>query len=177
MVRLDPWGYVAGAALILMLPIQWLLGAVIAAAIHELCHLAAIQALGGRVLEIRIRPAGAVMETELRGRGRELLAALAGPAGSFLLAFLCRRLPHIAICAALQGIFNLLPLYPLDGGRALRCGLEGVLSARSFAILEGVLTAVIAVLLLRFSAVFAIIFLIRGLVGKIPCKGSKIGVQ
>lgn len=53
--------------------------------------------------------------------GRELLCVLAGPAVSFSLLALARFFPRIAICGLVQGIYNLLPIYPLDGGKALRC--------------------------------------------------------
>lgn len=137
MIRLDPWAYVTGAAMLLMLPLPWLMAAVLAAAFHELCHLAAVAALGGRVYSLMVGPVGAVMEASLPSPRRELLAALAGPAGSFCLAALHPLAPHLALCALVQGAFNLLPLYPLDGGRALRCLLSGHLSQRQIRRLEG----------------------------------------
>lgn len=123
-IRIDPWTYLFGAMLLLTVPLPWLAAAVTAAAFHEVCHLGAIALLGGTVTEIQIGPRGAQIGTRLPGKVQELLCALAGPAGSFLLGCLCRFFPRLAICGWIQGLFNLLPIYPLDGGRVLCCCLE-----------------------------------------------------
>lgn len=177
MIRLDPWTCIYLALLFLIMPLPWLLAAVTAAAFHELCHMAAVRAMGGRVEGMRLGIIGAVMETDLPSRAREGLAALAGPAGSFLLVSLYRWLPHIAICAFVQGIFNLLPLYPLDGGRALRCLLRSGFRERTVTVIEWVLAAVAVAAVLRFSAALALMMAVRLLFGKIPCKEGQIGVQ
>lgn len=155
---IDPLAFFLGAFLLLVLPLHWILAAVIAAVCHELCHMGAVYALGGRVLSFRIGPTGAVMETELDGPGRECIAALAGPAGSFLLLLFGRVLPHVAVCGLIQGAFNLLPLYPLDGGRALRCLLEGY-PKRS--IIEGLFALLTALAALRFSKKLALLLILR----------------
>ena len=124
------WGCVALALTLLVLPLPWVAAAFLAAAVHELCHYLAILALGGSVGKIAVRPGGAAMELDALGPARELLAAAAGPVGSLSLTLLGRFFPRIALCGIVQGFFNLLPIYPLDGGRILRRLLELVLPDR-----------------------------------------------
>lgn len=123
--------YFLGALLLLTLPLRWLLAAVIAAVIHELCHMLAVRLLGGTIMGVTIGPGGAVMETTPFSRGKELVCALAGPVGSLLLLSLCRWIPRIALCAGVQALYNLLPVYPLDGGRVLHCAAGLVLPERT----------------------------------------------
>ncbi len=120
MIRWDDRVYLYWVLLLLLLPLQWLLAMAIAAAFHELCHMAVVYAVGGRVISLKVRPFGAVMEVEGISGLKEGFCALAGPVGSFLLVFLIRFLPMLGICGLVQGLFNLLPVYPLDGGRILR---------------------------------------------------------
>lgn len=108
------------AVMLLVLPLQWLLAMVAAAAFHELCHWAAIRWMGFPAGSLRLGLRSANMALPEMSRGRELICALAGPAGSFVLVLLIRWIPRIAICAAVQFLYNLLPLYPMDGGRVLR---------------------------------------------------------
>ena len=107
------------AFLVLTLPLKFLLAAATAAAFHEICHAAAVKATGGRIFSMTLGAGGMVMEVE---SDRELLSALAGPAGSLLLA--CLPMKDLAICGLVQGLFNLLPIMPLDGGRVLRLILD-----------------------------------------------------
>lgn len=188
-IQVDPWSYVLGALLVLLLPLNWLLSALAAAAFHELCHGLCIRLLGGRVLHIRIGPGGTVMETALSGKGKELICALAGPAGSLLLVCLCRVLPRLAVCGLIQGLFNLLPVYPLDGGRALRCSLEMLFPKKGRVIstlVETWLLAGLAGLAIWCAFAFSLgllppmaaaLLILRAILRKIPCKERQIRVQ
>lgn len=113
--------WILGAVGILLLPLPWLLSAAVAACFHEACHLAALRLLNGRLLGMRIGGHGAVIRAGELSASRELICLLAGPVGSLGLVLLARYIPRVAVCALLQSAYNLLPLYPLDGGRALRC--------------------------------------------------------
>ncbi len=120
MIRLDDRIYLHWALLLLLLPVQWILAMAIAAAFHELCHMAAVHAVGGRVNSLKVLPFGAVMVVEEISGLKEGFCALAGPLGSFLLVLFIRPFPVLGICGLVQGLFNLLPVYPMDGGRILR---------------------------------------------------------
>ena len=103
----------------------WALTALVlsAAALHELGHLTALKLLGGRVTALRLSVFGAEMRVDGAGLsyGKELAAVLAGPLTNLLAGLVlawcgCPAAAgaHLVLCA-----FNLLPVRPLDGGRAL----------------------------------------------------------
>lgn len=111
---------ILGATMLLILPLKWVIAMIIAIAIHELFHCVAIQVTGNHICEISITQHGMVIQTTPLSQFEELFCAAFGPLGSILLFLGYPWIPRIALCAGVQGIFNLLPVYPLDGGRIFR---------------------------------------------------------
>lgn len=125
--KLRPELWIIAAFLLLTLPLRWLFAAVLAAAFHEICHIGTVFLLGGRIDGFSARWDGVKLEAQLTP-GKQLLCTLAGPLGSLMLLAFGKTMPVVAICAGVQGLYNLLPIWPLDGGRALKLLLRMVLN-------------------------------------------------
>lgn len=96
----------------------------LACLLHELGHVAAALAFGGRVDRLSLTAVGAELSFAYPAPlsyGRDSLVALAGPAVNLLAGGAALAL-DCYLPAALNfgiGAFNLLPIQPLDGGRVL----------------------------------------------------------
>jgi len=95
----------------------------LAAALHELGHAWALWVLGHPVRSVSLSFTGAEMTTETLSYRDELLAAAAGPAVNLICSLLLPVWPAFGCYSLMLGLFNLLPLWGLDGGRILRCAL------------------------------------------------------
>lgn len=110
--------------------------------LHELGHSFTARHYGIGVSRILLMPIGGMAEFDAipREPRRELLITLAGPAVNFVIAgvlwFVVRRLPdavplysahglawQLFVANLAMGCFNLLPAFPMDGGRILRATL------------------------------------------------------
>ena len=120
-----------------------LLGSILA---HELAHTVVGLRFGGRVSCITLQLLGGCASfTRLPAKGwQELLMAAAGPASSLLLgaglllglmvvpdnSFLSLVCWWGMMTNLMLGVFNLLPAFPMDGGRILRAALQFQMSRR-----------------------------------------------
>ncbi|QSQ20127.1 site-2 protease family protein [Pyxidicoccus parkwayensis] len=168
-------------------PLLWGLGVAVglfcSVLVHELAHTVYAMARGGRVRSITLMMVGGVSElSEAPPRPRdEALMALVGPLTSLFLAalfgaatwllqdtrsfnlqFACFYLGSLNL---FLGAFNLLPAFPMDGGRIVRASLTGRLGAvratrvaslmgRGFAVLFGLYGAFVLNPFLMVIAVF-----------------------
>lgn len=111
------------ALVLLLVPIRWVLGWSLASLLHEFGHCIALKLCNVRIVEIRINIHGAQITAEPIPQAKEAICALAGPAVGLCTLLVLRYAPYMALSGFIQSCFNLLPVYPLDGGRALRCFL------------------------------------------------------
>ena len=139
----------------------------LSAVIHELGHYAQSEKLGYALNKIELMPYGAIIKGDLDGvrYKDEILISFAGPLYNLVIAVFCVALwwvfpdvyPYtdVIVTANLSlAIINLLPCYPLDGGRFLLATLSLFIrrkTARKIVKGLGVVLAVIMLALFIYS--------------------------
>jgi Zn-dependent protease len=145
--------------------------------LHELGHALAAKMFKVNTLDITLLPFGGVARLESMPRNSlaELTIALAGPAVNFVIAlslliglsigFVYDRmsmseiatmgpLEQLLVANVFIAIFNLIPAFPMDGGRVLRALLGFVTSFSRATYIAGRIGQIIAVIMLVFSIMY-----------------------
>ena len=182
--------YVFLAFLCLAVPLPWVLSALIAGLVHEAGHILAVILAKESIHSVYIGAGGAILESTPLHPPWDLVSILAGPACSFSLMMAGSICPRIALCGLIQGLYNMLPVYPLDGGRALVCLTQMVFRYDTaericriikytaiFLIAAGSLWAEIRYKLGGAPFFGAALFLSTLLPGKISCKDRQQALQ
>ena len=187
-VELTPSVLISVAAMLLLFPLKWIFAWLVAAMIHESCHCLALIILGHPIYKVQLLTVGARIHTEPLPYSHQVFCSLSGPIGGLSLLFCASLYPQLAFCALSQSVFNLLPIHPLDGGRALYgficCIFSTHTANKIYKLIESVFIVILLIntILLGFrlgslpALLFALLLLkTKGV--KIPCKWEHHRVQ
>lgn len=168
-VVIEPSAYILWAFLLLALPLDWFVAYLLAVLIHELLHVAAILFMKKKPESIRIGFQGAELDVMDLSDRQELLCALAGPCAGFLLLVVRRWYPELSVVAMAQSLYNLIPIYPLDGGRVIRCmaAITGIRHADRLCLAIEVITYMVILGCLIMCAELPVIIIGCLMIGKV----------
>ncbi|QHW34178.1 Zn-dependent protease [Paenibacillus rhizovicinus] len=139
--------------------------------VHELGHVIAARGFGWTVREVKLLPFGGVAEVE-DGSGlpasEEAIVAIAGPLQNVWMAGLAWLLGQLGlwqpewadyVCQAniMIGLFNLLPILPLDGGKLMQAGLSRTLTFHGMLIWGARISLFFSALMVVFAIVPAVL--------------------
>ena len=145
--------------------------------LHELAHAGAIAAFGYGGSQIVLSGMGGVTMNQRRARPwHDMIISAAGPASSFILAWLTTMvmlnvgaasrdpllnafLPLLRTANVWWGVFNLIPVVPLDGGHIVRNFLRMFMRDRLAFILSAWIAMVIGTLIVALGIYIHFYFL------------------
>lgn len=167
--------------------------------LHELGHALTAQACGVRVRSITLFGLGGMAKTYGEGKtiGQRLAITAAGPAVNIALAFLGITL-HIILLKLgfisadnmfligfwganlILGIFNLVPAFPMDGGRLLRTGLSklvGYVKATKIATELSLVLSVLAIMYGLFTFQLILVAIAAFVIFAANSERKKVGLK
>lgn len=182
--------YLLAAISMLIVPFSWIIAWIAAVGVHELGHYIALKLCGIKVYRLRLSLSGLQMDTASMTNMQELLCSIAGPVSGLSLLLFTKCCPRVSVCAVIQTIYNMLPVYPLDGGRCIRCLLQMICKKKKYVRFEvwvqcGICFVVCALAifgLFRWNLGLLPVILAAGLIFKsgiikTPCKAAEQIVQ
>lgn len=196
---LDP--NAVGLSAVAVLTAVWFFGLisgiaiVLALLLHEYGHVAAWRICGHRDARFRLIPilgGQAISARPASSHAEEIFITLMGPAiglapmlalmtGSDLIWPLSPLVAELAasvgLMIAILSAFNLMPFYPLDGGRILRVLSHSLLPAGAAQVLTLAFSAVAGALAVISDSWVLFIFVLIGLTGLLTDGGALIAVQ
>ena len=129
------------------------------ALVHELGHLASGILLGLKVKSVNIMPFGVSINFEDYSNKyimKKIIIAIAGPLMNLIIVILgiCNEWEQDIIYSnMLIGMFNLIPLYPLDGGRIIKYIVHLTTNSREAEIITYKLSNVLIIILTLISSI------------------------
>ncbi len=166
--------------------------AFLSSAAHELAHLLAMLLFKGDVISVSFEAFGVrIVKTDTLLLHEEIITLLAGPLVNIFLFFLCQSsaLPVVSLIAAVNltiGVFNLLPVGSLDGGRVVSLLCTHFWGAKTGGVVALVVSLVVLVPLFilgimllvvtrsNFSLLVVSLFLLAGLLLNFKPKQRRI---
>ena len=167
-----PAALIIFAAVLLVFPLQWVCAWLLAAIIHEVGHCIFVIIFGGRVIGACVDIGGIKLHTSTMAGVKSSICSLAGPLAGIILLFCARQFPRLALCGIFQSVYNLLPIYPLDGGRILRNCLICV-SEKTQSIIEDLITAAVAMVIIVITITYSLGLLPIGMAILLACQYLK----
>ncbi len=130
-VSVSPAGLIFWSFLFFMLPESQAVALLVPVGVHEAGHLLCMKLMGFKIHALSLGMTGLQIDYEQSGRpAAEAVISAAGPTAGIGLWLLCSLAGAELMggVSLLLSLFNLLPIYPLDGGRICRtilCALFG----------------------------------------------------
>ena len=180
-IVVQPNIYIHLVVMLFVFPLTWVVAWSVAIVFHELGHYFAIKIFKGKIDLVEIGFGGFRMQCSLLDEWKNVVSILCGPLCGFALVLIGKWFPKVAVCSCILSIYNILPIFPLDGGRVLQLLMGNNL------FYKGIEKTVL--LILFFGALYCCFFLHLGVIPvlfvmalwnsyrKIPCKDSVYKVQ
>lgn len=133
--------------------------------VHEIGHVIMARSFGWTIREVKLLPFGGVVEVEEAGglpAKEEALVAIAGPLQNGwmgLAAWACGQFglwdpvwaEYVWKANVMLGLFNLLPIHPLDGGKLLQAALSYAVNYYKMLVWSARISMLFSVLMILFS--------------------------